>query len=455
MIRGLGFRYTFVVGFFILLLVLVSATSFAAQPDNTTHSLLAVQRFTNGRASDSTRQIYSMNPDGSNLQQVTHLEMEVLDASWSPDGSQLAITQVVGNLYPILDTRVAVVNRDGTAQRFLDTRQSSRATWSPNGQWIAYARRQDGTREWIVFLIRPDGSERINLTERSGLQGFPTSWSPDSRFLLVSSGRKAYDNVVAHGDDGDGWWNIYRLDVATGESMPLTSLTNASSGMADWSPDGSRIVFVSGRDGRQQIYMMSANGQNVQRLSDGEGNDWYPVWSPDGQFIAFSRSFGRASTMDIYRMHADGSDLINITNSAEDDMILDWSPLLPGEPPTPAPPTATPSPTLTPFPVTRTPSDLDCLDAPRSRLNLGMLAAVVLPTADEPERQNLRVRDAAGGEPLGLLEPGAEFYIVGGPVCGDDGLRWWEIETVDGSLRGWSAEGFAPDAYLIVPVEAG
>jgi hypothetical protein len=63
----------------------------------------------------------------------------------------------------------------------------------------------------------------------------------------------------------------------------------------------------------------------------------------------------------------------------------------------------------------------------------------------------VRVRETPGGTEVGLMEPGTLFVITGAAVCGDDGLRWWQLETLDEALSGWSAEGFAPDEYLLVP----
>jgi hypothetical protein len=131
------------------------------------------------------------------------------------------------------------------------------------------------------------------------------------------------------------------------------------------------------------------------------------------------------------------------------DMLPVWSPWLPGAGEPEA--TATPSvPTATAIPVTTTPSELACSNAPPSRLNVGMTAFVAIPDPGQP-RRNLRVRAKPGGEQVGSLTSGQYFIITGEAVCGEDGLRWWPIATRDGSLKGWSVEALAVDDTIMTP----
>jgi TolB protein len=60
------------------------------------------------------------------------------------------------------------------------------------------------------------------------------------------------------------------------------NLTNhpAGGGNPVWSPDSTKIAFVSGRDGNSEIYVVNTDGSNLIRLTDNEANDYSPVWSP-------------------------------------------------------------------------------------------------------------------------------------------------------------------------------
>jgi TolB protein len=87
-----------------------------------------------------------------------------------------------------------------------------------------------------------------------------------------------------------------------------------------------RIVFVSDRDGNDEIYSMEADGSDVQRLTYNDSIDFYPTWAPYGDKIAFS-STRDGLVFDIFTMDADGANPFNVTNRPDaSDMYPAWSP---------------------------------------------------------------------------------------------------------------------------------
>ena len=86
---------------------------------------------------------------------------------------------------------------------------------------------------------------------------------------------------------------------------------------SEWSPDGSRILFWSDRDGNLEIYAMNADGSGVTRLTNASGRDYVPRWSPDGSRILFVSD--RDSNLEIYVMNADGSGVTRLTNDPAED----------------------------------------------------------------------------------------------------------------------------------------
>jgi len=113
--------------------------------------------------------------------------------------------------------------------------------------------------------------------------------------------------------------------VVNADGTGTTNLSNHSGpfdGRPAWSPDGSKIAFVSGRTGNLEIYVMNANGTGQTQITFDAELDSYPAWSPDGQFIAFRSD--RSGNIDVWVMKADGTGAANRTNHTKTDCHPDW-----------------------------------------------------------------------------------------------------------------------------------
>jgi Tol biopolymer transport system component len=178
---------------------------------------------------NATAQIYTINPDGTDRQQLTFdapLSKSIGD--WSPDGSQLAVT---GRNY--------------------------------------YAASSD-TR---IYLMRADGTEITQITDTipSGI-GNSLSWSPDgSTIAFVGNGGYIGVSTVR-----------YRSAIHTirADGTMLTQLTpdGEHDSSPSWSPDGKQILFARERNGQAQIYVMNADGTSQVRLVKSSTNDLTPTW---------------------------------------------------------------------------------------------------------------------------------------------------------------------------------
>ena len=143
-------------------------------------------------------------------------------------------------------------------------------------------------------------------------------------------------DLIAFRSDRDGNDDIWLMTPDGSESI---NITNHSSAETDptWSPDGSKIAFVSTRTGNAELFMMDVDGSNVIQVTDNQGSIRWPKWSPDGSLIAFSSNVN--NQRDIYVVPAPDAiskqsksssvgceDPLQVTDHPETDNEPVWSP---------------------------------------------------------------------------------------------------------------------------------
>ncbi len=197
--------------------------------------------------------------------------------------------------------------------------------WSPDGKYTAY-HLHDPQDPFVTFIhlatpvILPDflGPQPIiqikNLTKRFGGQTYLSpKWSPDGKRLALTS------------TDGspDGMTDVCVMDIAGNQLKNLTQSPGRDE-VGSWSPDGSKIVFFSNRDGNGEIYVMGSNGRKQVNLTNHPALDAAPTWSPDGTKIAF-QSNREGGQDDIYAMTPNGDNVVNLTRHPWEDRAPAWS----------------------------------------------------------------------------------------------------------------------------------
>ncbi len=262
----------------------------------------------------------------------------------------------------------------------------------------------------------------------------PTAAVSPSTGPLVPAYRIAFVSNGAAGDD------IWTVDPDGRRLIDLTKAQKAKGNDSDpqWSPDGSRIAFVSDRDGGgTDIWVMNADGNGARNLTHTPGDDLSPRWSPDGKRIAFA-SF-RDSDAEIYVMNADGTEQMNLTKSDGDDLQPAWSP----------------DGARIAFVSERgkKPRGLYALslDAPKNPPSLAAPACDIASPAWAPDGKNIAVVACAGADGQGNVDPLQHVvYIVGagggglvavsdpkmesgGPAYAPDGksLAYWSYRNRD------------------------
>ena len=174
---------------------------------------------------------------------------------------------------------------------------------------IAFASDRVGNPE--IYVMDTDGRNQRRLTNHPARDNSP-AWSPDGKQIAFVSRAFEFDGEVHFRGDGPSA-DIYVMGADGGNLQNLTA-NGGSDYSPSWSPDGKRIAFSSDKDERwnYEIYVMDPDGGNLQKLTNEPLADRYPSWSPDGKQIVFSaRRFGHVETKfsitnEIYVMDADG-----------------------------------------------------------------------------------------------------------------------------------------------------
>ena len=276
--------------------------------------------------------IFVVRHDGTTLRRLTvttgssveaaHVARASRSASWSPDFSQIVF---VSNKDSGREPDIYVMDRDGrNLQRLTHHPETSYSTpvWSPDGRRIAFSRWDVETETGAILTMRSDGSDIRKITPSEISAEYP-SYSPDGSQI-------AFTGVETHGRSQKS--SIYAISVDGSNLRRLT--TNLGDQAPDWSPDGTRIVFDSFRDGNFEIYAMDADGSHQRRLTNHFNVDSRASWSPDGKYIAFnsSRHVSHKTEEDpagyeayeIYVMKADGSNVRRLTFKEGFDGHPDW-----------------------------------------------------------------------------------------------------------------------------------
>lgn len=224
--------------------------------------------------------------NGSERRQLVDNGNLNLFPSWSPDGRWIVYVS-------IHDFQVDLyrIRPDGSEQQYLITgvHPYSMPSWSPDSRWIAVGIRQD--TNWDIYRLRPDGSYMEQMTTNPEFDGNPL-WSPDGNWIayVANVGRDDY---------------LYIMQADGSDKRKIGGLDDPSENPMSWSPDSREIVFESLQG---NIYRVQPTRDAVQQITSNSRHDFYPRWSPDGQWIAFLRMDEEGLTR-LFKMRPDGSDM--------------------------------------------------------------------------------------------------------------------------------------------------
>jgi TolB protein len=188
--------------------------------------------------------------------------------------------------------RLAIMDQDGANVRLLSQGKELVLTprFSPTSQDVTYM--QYTNDQPRVVLMNLDSGQRDVVGNFPGMT-FAPRFSPDGQRVVMSFQTGANSSLV-------------EMDLRSRQMRQLTQQSNAIDTGPCYAPTGRQIVFESDREGSQQLYVMGADGGGVHRISAGEGRYSTPVWSPRGDYVAFTKQMGGRFLIGVMRPDGQG-----------------------------------------------------------------------------------------------------------------------------------------------------
>jgi TolB protein len=302
---------------------------------------------------ENTVDLFVSRLDGSDVRNLSNTpRAEEMYPQWSPDSKRLVLSSDRNGRFEVF-----VVNADGTDLRQLTTVREGccgdqYASWSPDGKLIVFG---SSDREGIpkIYVVRPDGTglrgiavgnlPRWTTDGRIAFQGL-FSFGQPARYVinsdgtgetLIDPGTPPPDNRIDETFSPDGT-RIAFMSIREGDAEIFVSRPDGSSVVnvsnahpasdhdPQWSPDGRRVLFVSNRHGRFELFVVNPDGTGLAQLTTAQPGccgDQYARWSPDGRYIAFSSSHSFGG--DLVIIDADGT---NRRTLVPEGAVPAWSP---------------------------------------------------------------------------------------------------------------------------------
>jgi len=243
-------------------------------------------------------EIWVMDWDGGNAKQLTHLNNMALYPGVSPDGTRVAFTS-----WSKGTPRIMMVNTEsGRLLPFYNQEASLNAfaNFTPDGREIYYSSTAAGLAQ--IFKADLNGQDFRRVSRRNAIDVEPKVNPKNPNIIYFVS--------------GPGPQQIYSM---TAEGLDVQRVTNGEGEASNpsWSPDGQFIAFSWTRGyakGDWNVFVMDVSTHEYSQLTHSEGRNENPVWAPDGRHIVFASTRGqRGQIYQIYTMLADGTHVTRLT----------------------------------------------------------------------------------------------------------------------------------------------
>jgi TolB protein len=162
-----------------------------------------------------------------------------------------------------------------------------------------------------IYMSDYDGANQQRITVNRSIDITP-AFAPDVATIAYTSFKSGYPDII-----------LQSLRDARAPLMPARGNAESQNYLPAWSPDGTKLAFMSTRDGNAEIYVVNRDGTGLRRITNHPGADVTPTWAPSGNQLAFTSD--RTGAPQVYTVNLDGTGIQRISQESYCDRAT-WSP---------------------------------------------------------------------------------------------------------------------------------
>lgn len=273
---------------------------------------------------DGNFEIYTMNPDGTDVQRITTATGDDTKPAWSRDKTKLAFVSERDGNPEIYIQNIAGGKPVGAAKRITDNPAFDGApSWNPDGTQLVFESQRGGPN--TLYILDTETRVVNRLTQRTGFLEQNPAWSPKGDLIAFQSA----DFSVGSNPNGFPSF-IYTVKINGADAKKITDNPGAANGGVDvdpaWNPSATQIAFFRSNPNLLSVAVVDGAITNLIPSSSSGLGYTDPSYGPDGKRVICSKYSNASANLSLYILNADGTgaNIIRVTDDSSEDKDPSW-----------------------------------------------------------------------------------------------------------------------------------